>query len=235
MADLGLEGPESLGATFLADASTLAEWTRGTPALDDDHPGRILARYPAEGTGDPMYRSWMEPRLVRQRFESSAFIRDLWPPALRRRSRDSFAPQAVFDDLCVWRRFNSIEALHGVLTLSSLRTLPLLLMGTEPAVQRIAVALYDAGTRNPGLEFELGARAMSERDYEGAARHLALATDPSLGVRARLLRTLALQLLGRGAEARRCLDSLEPSGLSAMDTNSAGWLDELLRGKFAPR
>lgn len=48
LAALGFERPESLGATFLADAVTIGEWTQGAPPLDDDHPGRILALYPAD-------------------------------------------------------------------------------------------------------------------------------------------------------------------------------------------
>ena len=231
LAALGFEGPESLGATFLADAVTLGDWTRSAAPLDDDHPGRIGVRYPPEENGDPTYRFWMEPQAVRQRFESSTFIRDLWPPALRRRSVDSFAPQAVLDDLCVWGRFNPIQALHGVLTLSSLHTLPLLLMGTEPAVQRMAVSLYQTGARDADLEFEIGARAMSERDYQGAAQHLALVTETPRKVRAQLLRTLALGLLGREAEARQCLSSIEVSSLSPVNSYSAMWLERFLQGR----
>lgn len=230
LASLGFEGPESLGTTFLADAVTLGEWTRGAPPLDDDHPGRILVRYPPEENGNPIYRSWMEPQLVRQRFESSTFIRDLWPPALRLRTAEAFAPQAILDDACVWGRLNPIEALHGVLTLSSLRTLPLILMGTEPAVQRIAVPLYEAGARDPGLEFEVGAQAMSARDYETAAEHLAFVTEASRSLQARLLRTLALGLLGRDDEARQCLNSIDHNALSPGAAHTAGWLDRLLQG-----
>ena len=203
LAALGFEQPESLGATFLADATTLAERTRGVSPLDDDHPGRISARYPPDEHGDPIYRAWMQPGALRQHFESSAFIRDVWPPALRRRTADAFPPQAVFDDLSVWGHFNKLESLRGVLTLSSLHTLPLLLMGTEPAVQRIAVPLYEAGGRDAGLEFEMGARAMSERDYEAAARHLALVTEGPRTAQARALRTLALELLGKAAAPPR--------------------------------
>jgi len=227
---LGFEAPESLGATFLADAVTMGQWTRGVQPLDDDHPGRIRVRYPPEQNGDPIYRSWMEPRFVRQRFEASAFIRDLWPPELRRRTEDYFAPQAVFDDLCAWGHYNPVEALHGVLTLSSLRTLPLLLMGTDPIVQRIAVPLYEAGARDADLELEVGARALSERDYEGAAQHLALVTEAIRGLQARLLRTLALGLLGREAEARQCLDSIDRSALTPVKAHSAEWLERFLRG-----
>ncbi len=229
LAALGLERPESLGATFLADAVTIGEWTRGAPPLDDDHPGRILARYPPDENGDPIYRSWMQPGAVRQRFESSAFIRDLWPPALRERSVDYLGPQALFDDLCVWGSFNPIVALHGILTLSSLHTLPLLFMDTEPAYQRIAVPLYEAGARDAGLELEMGARAMSERDYESAAQHLALVTEGPRMVQAQLLRTLALGLLGRGADARDCLESIGFSALSPVNASSARWLARFLQ------
>ena len=203
LAALGFEQPEALGATFLADAATLTERTRGVPPLDDDHPGRISMRYPRDENGDPTYRAWMQPGELRRHFEASAFIRDVWPPALRLRTADAFPPQALFDDLSVWGRFNKLESLRGVLTLSSLHTLPLLLMGTEPAVQRIAVSLYEAGARDAGLEFEMGARALSQRAYEAAEQHLALVTEGPRTVQARALRTLALELLGKGADARR--------------------------------
>jgi spermidine synthase len=232
LAELGLEVPESLGATFLADAATLAEWTRGVPPLDDDHPGRIRARYPPDELGDPTYRSWMEPRAVRRRFETSAFIRDLLPPALRQRTADHFSPQAVLDDLCISARYNPVVMLHDVLTLTSLRTLPLLLMGSEPARQRIAVPLYQAGARDAALEFEMGARALSERDYAEAAQHLALATEPRRSVQARLLRTLALGLSGREAEARECLSSIKPGEPTPVEVEAIGWLRRFLAGSL---
>ena len=172
----------------------------------------------------------MDPRAVGRRFESSEFIRDLWPPGIRRRSADRFGPQAVLDDVCVWNQYDPINALHDVLTRTALRTLPLLLMGTEPAVQRIAGPLYDAGARDADLEFEAGARALSERDYDGAARHLAVMTGGPWKVRAGLLRTLALGLLGREAEARECLNSIGPGELSPVDAHSAKWLERFLRG-----
>ena len=229
LADLGFETPESLGATFLADAVTLGEWTRGTVALDDDHPGRIRVRYPPDEHGDPIYQSWMDPRAVRKRFESSTFIRKVWPPALRERSAEFFAPQAALEGLFVWGLQNPMQVLHSVLTRSSLHTLPLLLAGTEPDIQRIAVSRYDAGARDSELEFQMGARAISKRDYEGAAEHLALVSEEPQRVKARLLRTLALGMLGREADARQCLDSIEPRSLSPSDAYSARWLGSFLR------
>jgi len=225
---LGFEQPEALGATFLADAATLEERTRGVPPLDDDHPGRMSLRYPRDQHGDPIYRSWMQPGALRQHFESSAFIRDIWPRALSLRTALSFAPQAILDDLSVGGHFNPIEALHGVLTLSALHTLPLLLMGTEPAVQQIALPLYETGARDAGLEFEMGAHAMSERDYERAAQHLAAVTEGPRTVQAALLRTLAFELLGRQSDARQSLDAAASRPLSATDAYSVNWLAQSL-------
>ena len=229
LTDLAFETPELLGTTFLADAATLGEWTQGTPALDDDHPGRILVREPPDEHGDAMYRLWMDSRAVRKRFESSTFIRDVWPPALRERSQEFFELQAALEGTFVWGIQNPMQVLHGVLTHSSLRTLPLLMMGTEPDIQHIAASVYNAGARDSELEFEMGARAMSDRDYEGSMQHLARVTEASRIVKARLLRTLALGLLGRNDEARQTLNSIELGGLSASDAYSAAWLKRWLR------
>jgi len=226
---LGFDTPETLGATFLADAVMLNQRTQGVAPLDDDHPGRILARAPSEEAGKPIYRTWMEPRSLHQRFESSAFVRDLWPPALRRRTGDFFAPQAVLDDLSAFGQLNPLAVLHAVLKHSPLRTLPLLLLGTEPAIQRIAIPLYQTGTRDADLEFEMGALGMSERDYEAAAGHLAHVTDSRRDVQARLVRTLALGLLGREVEGGQCLGLIDRSKLSPADAFAAQWLERFLQ------
>ncbi len=229
LAALGFERPESLGATFLADAPTMDAWTEGVAPLDDDHPGRLRAQYPTDGDfGDPSYRSWMDPRGARRRFETSAYIRALWPAALRERTAEYFMPEAFLDDLFVWNRLRSIEILYTVLTRSSLQTLPLLLTGTEPAVQSIAARLYDGGQRDSELEFEMGARAIAERDYPGAVGHLAAVDAGPRAVQAQLLKTLALELLGRTAEARQSLDGLRSRPLSAGEADSAGFLGRLL-------
>jgi hypothetical protein len=101
-------------------------------------------------------------------------------------------------------------------------------MGTEPAVQRIALPLYQDGAHDDGLEFEMGARALSERDYEAAAQHMALVIEGPKVVQAQLLRTLALGLLGRQADARAALKVITPRPLSAVQASSVRWLEHLL-------
>jgi len=232
---LGFERPESLGATFLADAATLAGWTDDALPLDDDHPGRILARYPEDGdAGDPVYRDWMDARAARGRFQRSRFIGALWPPELRRRTVEFFGPQAVWNDVCVGVRLNTMETLHMVLAHSPLHTLPLLMMGSEPGQQTIAARLYDQGERDAELEFEVGVGAMSRRDYEAAAGHLGQVTAGARAVESQLLRTLALGQLGRTEEARQSLALATANPLSVVKVESARWLARFLDWKRPP-
>lgn len=232
LAALAFEQPESLGSTFIADATTVDQWTRGAPPLDDDHPGRIGSSYPSEENGDPTYQTWMEPGGARERFRSSKYIREFWPEALRQRTPEYFGLQGVLDDLSVWGRFNPMATLQGVLTHSTQHTLALLLMGTEPRIQRIAAQLYESGARAADLEFEMGALAMSQRDYAAAEQHLALVSDGTNTVHAELLRTLALALLGKLPQARDGLNSLAASNtLQPADAASADWLAHFLRNE----
>jgi len=229
---LGFERPESLGATFLADAVTLATWTEGALPLDDDHPGRILARYPEDGdAGDPLYRDWMDARGARERFQSSRFIGELWPPSFRQSTVAFFGPQAVWNDVCVGVRLNTMQTLHMVLAHAPLNTLPLLMMGSEPGQQAIATRLYDQGRRDVELEFELGVGAMSRRDYETAVAHLGQVTAGGRVAEAALLRTLALAEQGRIEEARQSLAQATASPLSVVKVESARWLAHFLDWK----
>ena len=226
---VGLERPEQLGATFIADAQTLGEWTRGAPPLDDDHPNRILSRPPSMSPEEAYYRSWGDAPAARQRFASSAFVRGLWPSQLRQRTEDYFEMEGILDDRHIWHRRNPIETLHAVLTRSSLRTLPQVLMGTEPILQRIALRAYGAGARGSQLEFQMGARALSERDYGAAAQHFALVDEPAQRVTARLFCALALELLDRKTEAQQVLDSIDLEAMSGEDAIYALWLARFLR------
>jgi spermidine synthase len=225
---VGLERPEQLGSAFIADATTLAEWTRDMPVLDDDHPGRILP-WPPKAERDPYYRAWGESEAARRRFASSALIQGLWPPRLRRRSEDYFEIEAMLNDSYAWHRRNPIELLHAMLTTSALRVPSLVLMGTEPTMVNVAMRAYGAGARGSQLEFQFGAKALSERDYSTAAQHFAVVDEAAQHVTAQLFRSLALGLLDRKAEAQQVLDSIGLETMSGDDATYVLWLERLWR------
>jgi spermidine synthase len=222
--DLGIEVPEQLGALFVADSTALARWCGDTPPLVDDHPGRLRQSHPPPEDLDA-YRELMDPRRCAERFASSPFIRRVWPAALREKTLAWFRWQRVFnEDFERWHRPTALAELWDVLDTTSLRTLPLLLLDSEPRIRDIARARASAGDRHPALSHHLGIAALAERGYEAAARHFAEA-DSQVHP-AGLLRALALGLDGRPEEALRILHGLED--LPPHAAVWRGWLEERL-------
>jgi hypothetical protein len=222
--NLGIEAPEQLGALFIADAPALASWCGDTPPLVDDRPGRLSQSHPPpEDLG--AYRELMDPRKGAERFSSSPLIRRLWPAALRERTVPWFEWQRVFnDDFEGWQRPAALAELWDVLEHTSLRTLPLLLLDSEPRIRDIARTRAAAGDRHPALSHHLGIAALADRDYDAAARHFAVAESrehpPGL------LQALALGLDGRREEALEILRGLE--NLPPHAAAWSGWLEERL-------
>src|SRR5262249_23248426 len=127
LTDVGLDRPETIGSLFIGDAEFLAALTQDTPALDDDHPGRLSERLPS--VLDAPYADLLRPGDRRERFEHSAWIARTWPPALRAATLRYFEFQSIFDDAYYGRvRPGDTSALERVLSATPLQTLPLLLM-----------------------------------------------------------------------------------------------------------
>jgi predicted membrane-bound spermidine synthase len=184
---VGFERPEQLGATFLADAGGLAAFTGARPPLVDDYPQRLAGRYVE--TLDPAFASLLESAGARRRFEASAFVRRLWPEALRERTAAAFEGQAILNRTIMGGYASPdarFEDLRRVLTGTSLRTLPLLLMGTEDLELRHAHAALARGEKDPTLDYLLGLEAVADRDFERAASRFERAAAegaPIAGVR----------------------------------------------------
>ena len=200
---LGVEQPEQLGATFLADADQLAPWIAGIPALEDDHPHRLSPGRPDPARQDFIER-WMEVTDAAARFERSSLVQRLWPPALRDRSRALFAPQRIVNAVTFWPpRSPGLEDLRDLLTESTLRTLPLLATGSSPVLQEISARAWAAEMRSPALEAQMGAGALARRDYAGAATHFSAAAAPGGRDAIRCSRVPGLRAADGGQAHRR--------------------------------
>ena len=88
IADLAIEEPGQLGALFLADAPRLAAWCAGAAPLTDDHPGRLSLRLPTLADARA-YRGLVAARSAAE-FDASAFVRRVWPAAVRERTGQWF-------------------------------------------------------------------------------------------------------------------------------------------------
>lgn len=228
---LGIETPEDLAALFIADADGLREWTAGTPPLVDDRPGRLSSSAPPEADEDA-FRAFQEASACAARFRASRLVPLFFPPGLRERALPAFEWRGVLDrDYDDGARPGALGDLWGLLERTRLRTLPLLLLGSEPRVSAIAVARHAEGRRHPALAFHLGAAALSGRDYEGAARFFEEAGTGHGGFHPPgLLRASALGLAGRRQDALAVALAVDEASLPGHARPWRDWLVGRLGG-----
>jgi hypothetical protein len=208
--DLGFEKPEHLGAAFLADAADLRDFAGDAPPLADDFPRRLSLREPGREELD-FYLSFMDADQARERFARSAYVRSLWPPALRERTLPYFAEQGIFNRsrMAALQSRTSFRLLHEALTRTSSFTLPLVVAGSEPQEQAIVDRAVARGASGSLVDYLLGLRALAARDYrrsDGLFARVA-AAEPGFGEVGRF-RALALCLAGDGAAAAPFLGRL---------------------------
>ena len=153
--EVGFEQPEQIGATFVGDADYVRRLTAGTPPLTDDFPHRLIPvagraslsdpRYATDAAVAARYQSVFDPSRARDAFRASPLVRNLWPSALAERSLPLFDRQRVINRV-IWeggKPLAQIEDLDSVLTGSTLRTLPLWILGSDEVKQQIAESVND--------------------------------------------------------------------------------------------
>ena len=210
--EIGFETPQEIGATFIGDAPYLRALMAGTPPLVDNYPQRLLPAQTRPSLSDPRYRSdaavadhfqkVIDPAAARERFAASSFIRRLWPDALVAETLPAFEYQRIVNRV-LWeggKPLRQIEDLHLLLTHSSLRTLPLWILGSDDVKQRIAET---SGDRTGIVEYARALRALSGRDYSSAAAFLAATEQRGFrGSTINALHAYALCLAGQVDAAR---------------------------------
>jgi predicted membrane-bound spermidine synthase len=183
LARTGFDTPELLGTTFLADAQQLAQLAGQQPPLLDDRPGRLSPFAPA-GL-DPLYAGLMDVVGARERFAGSAYIRRVWPAALRERTLRQFELQDVLN-----RRF--LEPAFGLryedaalllLRRERPRALTLWVLDSDDDEQRLAARARARGVSDGLLEYKLGVGALAGGEATRAAGHFARARALAPGQR----------------------------------------------------
>ena len=213
---IGVERPSLLGTTFLGDAAYLAKWTAEVAPLSDNFPNRISSRWQYRAADyDPAmaaYSSVMDPVLVRERFESSEWIRRHWPRESREVAKSLFWVQALID-----RHFEgesvTIPEIARVLEETDLQNVVAIFFDADAHDIRIARRALETGTRSPAASYFEAVHYFSERDYRKAVSALdsALAMDPGSTELAQY-RILALTFAGDTDDALREGRTLRASG-----------------------
>lgn len=210
---IGIETPELLAALFLADTTALEEWTRDTPPLVDNWPHRAprwrSGHWPSGMPAE--YAAIANETSAKHLFERSRFLRRVWPAAFRERSRGEFSQQQLARRALVRRDTLRIHDVHRALTETTLRTLPLWLLGSDADRQAIAERLEGSGSNASGVAYELGLGALARRDY-AAAVHLLDRANERTSPRAPYYALYAVSMTGDLEEARARTRRLPSSG-----------------------
>ncbi len=229
--DVALELPEQLGASFLADAETLASWTRDASPVTDDFPHRISYRDHDVARDRATFDAWWDAEAAAARFERSAFVRRAWPPELRERTLDYFPIQAILNAISTRTGGRTLpvaqrlEALRTVLSETPLQTLPMWQVGMTREVLRI-LRRGRGAPRSADAWLATGTEHLVARRYLAAAEayRRALLARPS-DVQALHLQLFTLCMAGRREES---LDLARRQGLdrsaSADETELWSWL-----------
>jgi predicted membrane-bound spermidine synthase len=202
--DLGFERPEQMGALFVAGAQDLRREVGTVAPLADDFPCRLAPIRPI--TVPLWYVPLGEVDAARTRFERSPWVERLWPLGLRQRTPAWFQPQRYYDQMTQWSRANSWDDIHAVLTETTLQTLPMLMLGSDPDQQRAAAELGGSGERSVFVLGHRAIRALAERRFAEAAAEARAALRLQPGdSHLRSLAAYALAIEGRTPEARALL------------------------------
>jgi hypothetical protein len=206
MARLGFERPEQLGALFIGDAPYLRALTKDVGPLVDDRPKAIEVDVSSQADARRLGTEFLDTDAARERFRASPLIGRLWPPAMIETSLPYFDIQA-FVNAHGHALAIPMAELHRVMTGTTLKTLPLWLLGSNADFQHLVEAAVPQDLAAPPLQFHLGIRLMAERQYTTAVGPLSRA-ESLPGVRAQIfgLRLYALCMAGRTREAQALAD-----------------------------
>jgi spermidine synthase len=228
---LGLEKPEQLGATFIADASHLRRVTRGVLPLTDGFPKRLDDDFdlPHLGAG---HLPWMDTRVTRERFRTSEFIRRAWPEDLRRRTLPYFAYQRMIDEARGFHqrgpvhRGDRVRNIHRALTQGGLHTLPLWWLGVDEDQLRAMDRHLASGGQEKAHPFRLAARTLADGDFDRAAAYFERYRFPAYDEKLILfLRLYALCMADLVEEAEKLArDRLASTRLDRRDRAFLDWL-----------
>ena len=217
---LGLESPAQLGSLFMADSTRLKELTANVAPVADNFPSRISSLSVGDDRYIELYDTLMEEGGRLERFSNSEQISNLWPAELKKDSEVFFQYERLIKNYFTAGMYHHQtdpyfwEAIDDVLTETSLKTLPLWLLGSDRDSQRIVASLLELEGYRDEFALELARKYASERDYETALRYLSnhIATVDDVSDWTSRFHLYLLAKNGMAAQARPVIANLKTIG-----------------------
>jgi spermidine synthase len=218
---LGIERPEQLGALFIGDAPFVRALVDGSPPLTDDRPKLIEALSSSQEESTRLFASLTDTGAARTRFQTSPLIARLWPASLIMSSVPYFDVQHVIDAHMYGSLVSqslALEDVHRILTGSTVATPVMWRLASNADIQQVVSNATPEELATPLIQFHLGIRLLSERDYKAAAEAFNRATaSPEVRDNAFVLYIYALCMSGQRAKAQVIShDAFAASGATAL-------------------
>jgi spermidine synthase len=221
MKRLGVERPEQLGALFLGDAAFIHALVGDARALTDDDPKLIEAASQSPEESTRLLASITDTGAARTRFQTSEFIARHWPGSLIGSSAAYFDVQHVIDAHMygsLVKQGLALEDVHRLLTGTSVQTPILWRLASNADIQQVVSNASPEELMNPLLQYHLGIRLLSERNYRAAAAAFNEALEsPEVGDNAFVLYIYTLCLSGQKVQAQAISsEAFAASGVSSL-------------------
>ena len=221
MKRLGLERPEQLGALFIGDAAYVRTLIDDSRPLTDDDPKLIEAPFSSQEESTHLFAGLTDTGAARTRFQTSPLIARLWPATLIVSSVPYFDVQHVIDAHMYGSLVSqslALEDVHRVLTGSTVGTPVMWRLASNADIQQVVYGATPEELANPLLQFHLGIRLLSERNYRAAAEAFNRATvSPGVRDNAFVLYIYSLCMSGQRAKAQALSrDAFAASGATSL-------------------
>jgi spermidine synthase len=227
---LGFEMPEQMGSMLIADTSYLVqEFLRDSLPLTDNYPMRLVTDHLVETDESSKYSYWAA---IPEQFENSTTINKFWPNNLRIKTKQYLQHQRIIDEFMtrsidIGFPYPYFPYLHEVLTHSSLKFPVLLMMGSDPDLQRNFAKSLSTGIPKETMLYHLAVRTLSERNYLLAEKQLAMCQElfPNVIPREMYYYRIYLSLLTRNNDKAKSLTKklLSLYGSEELSKNKIYW------------
>jgi hypothetical protein len=165
----GVETPEQLAATFIADQAQIQQWLGDHPALVDSYPRR-LHNQKADDVELRLYSHWMNDIETEKRFQQSAWAQQYASPMWRSVGTKWFALQPILNNEIGLSIEARLAVVSDLLNNSELEMPIYWLLGSDYKAQKISAKYINKPNVPADVAYHLAVRALAERKYAVAGQ-----------------------------------------------------------------